>query len=375
MSSSLYSNLMALPGLSEAFYFKDYEVNNSTYRVFNYRLASYTEFLLPDALEARGITFLIKIAGEEVQPEPILVSRPFKKFFNLNENPFTMNLPLKEDGYITSITDKADGSLISTYWNPITEEFGVKSKQDFFSEQSVMATEWLNREENQDFKTEIKLWAIKGSTVMIELVSPLNRIVIQYPKTELRLIGIRDNETGALFTLGHRAVLKGSWVKTYDVYPEDAPARFIELLPQQTGIEGIVCITRDGMMFKVKTEWYQALHHLKDSVTNPKALFEAIILETTDDLKAMFYDSEEMLGVIAAMEEKVIPKFNHVVSTVSKFYESNKALERKEYAIKGMAELGNLFSLAMAKYLERPVDFKEFAIKRREEVFGVRGDD
>jgi hypothetical protein len=42
-----------LPGSNEAFYFMDY----GQYRVFNYRLASYTDFLAKDALEARGIMF------------------------------------------------------------------------------------------------------------------------------------------------------------------------------------------------------------------------------------------------------------------------------------------------------------------------------
>jgi T4 RnlA family RNA ligase len=372
MDTTLYDNLSKLPSLSEAFYFKDYEVNNSVYRVFNYRLASYSDFLHPDALEARGITFLIKQGGEELE-EPIIVSRPFKKFFNLYETPFTMGLPLGEPGYIDSIYDKADGSLISTYFNPLTEEFGLKSKQDFFSEQSKMANEFINREENKELKDDLRFWACRGThTVMLELISPLNYIVLQYLKTELRVIGIRDNFSGELIQLNPYAILSKYWVKKYH---EKDPVSFLANLPKQTGIEGCVCTTKNGLMFKVKTDWYCALHQLKDSVTNPKALFEAIILETADDLRSMFHDSEEMLGIITRMEERVIPIYNHIISVVTKFHEVNKYLDRKDFAIKAQAELGNLFSLAMTKYLGKEVDFKAFALKRREEVFGVRGDE
>ena len=56
---NLYDELMALQS-NEAFYFVDQSVGDCDYRIFLYRLASYTEFCLPGALESRGITFLMK---------------------------------------------------------------------------------------------------------------------------------------------------------------------------------------------------------------------------------------------------------------------------------------------------------------------------
>ena len=51
---------MRLTDTSEAFYFKDFPLNDAIYRIFNYRLASYTEFLAPNALECRGHMFEVK---------------------------------------------------------------------------------------------------------------------------------------------------------------------------------------------------------------------------------------------------------------------------------------------------------------------------
>ena len=50
----------------------------------------------------------------------------------------------------------------------------------------------------------------------------------------------------------------------------------------------------------------------------------------------------------------------------------NKHLDRKEYAIKGQAEVDRLyFGLVMAKYLKGTVDYKEF-MKSKYKELGIR---
>ena len=77
---NMYDNLMALTSGSETFYFQDFELEGSTYRIFNYRLSSYSEFMKPSALECRGHMF--ELVGEETIR---LAALPMQKFFNLNE--------------------------------------------------------------------------------------------------------------------------------------------------------------------------------------------------------------------------------------------------------------------------------------------------
>lgn len=365
---TLYQNLLSLTQHNEAFYFKDYVVEGDTYRVFNYRLASYTDFLEQDALEARGITFHIP---KNDSFSPICVSRPWKKFFNLGECPFTIGLDLSQ---VKKMALKEDGSMIATWYNPITKKFGVKSKQDFYSDQSVMATKFLEQEQNQDLREDLIDLAMCGYTVIMELISPANRIVIAYPATELRILGIRNTETGEVIFRDSRLLvgfpdLKDLWVN------EDFPTipEFISSVPSQTGLEGYVFTLEKGLMVKIKTDWYKALHHLKDSVNSPSRLFEAIILETVDDVKTMFPDDEFQLKLISEMEAQVIPKYNNMVKTVEEFYESYKCLARKDFAIKGQKELGMLFTLAMNKYTGKASEsaYKDYAIKHRREYFGI----
>lgn len=84
----MYNDLMNLVSNSDVFYFQDFEVDGHTYRIFNYRLASYTDFMQPSALECRGHMFEI-VGGDKCSSQydsPIrLATLPMQKFFNLNE--------------------------------------------------------------------------------------------------------------------------------------------------------------------------------------------------------------------------------------------------------------------------------------------------
>ena len=77
---------------------------------------------------------------------------------------------------------------------------------------------------------------------------------------------------------------------------------------------------------------------LADIHANMAAL-EAVLEEATDDLRTLFHDDPLVIKMIEEMELFVEHKYNSLVSTVEAFYTENKDLERKEYAIKGQAEL------------------------------------
>jgi len=71
------------------------------------------------------------------------------------------------------------------------------------------------------------------------------------------------------------------------------------------------------------------------------------------------------------MEKKVDKLYNHYVDMVERFYERNKLLSRKDYAILGQSELpGMIFPLGMSKYLEKAFSYKEW-MKRHYRDFGI----
>ena len=120
----LHHDLTALVAASadKTFFSKTVSLDNRTYyRIFNYGMfASYTSFLQPGALECRGIMFEIDKDNVPIR----LACLPMEKFFNLHENPSTMNLNLAEE--VVEIQEKADGSLMSTYIH--NNQLRLKSK-------------------------------------------------------------------------------------------------------------------------------------------------------------------------------------------------------------------------------------------------------
>lgn len=368
--SDLYNNLMALLD-SEAFFYTDQVVNGATYRIFNYRLASFTEFQRPGALESRGHTFMLHEDGSPFA----LVSMPMQKFFNLGENPLVMNLDLSA---VHRIMDKLDGSLISTVsWNDGSREFTIKTKGSFFSEQAQAAKKLLNTPEYAPLVKFIGDMTEWGWTVNMEYCSPDNQIVLGYAKPMLRVLNVRSMITGEYLdeeTILAEGCPKEMLVETFT--PPSNVHEWVESVNHMKGREGFVVTLKDGTWFKLKTEEYSALHKTKDSVTIPRRLFEACVLEAADDLRGMFRDDPLSISRINEMEALVAKHYNHLSAVVDNFYQTNKELDRKSYAIKGQAELAadGVFSLAMNAYIGRPVDLKEFMIKNYKR-FGIKDEE
>lgn len=374
---------MALCDANDAFYFADQELDGFTYRIFNYRLANYSNFLEPSALECRGVMF--EMNGDDMVR---LASHPQIKFFNLNENPFTMDLDLVDDN-IHRIEMKADGSLMSTfvYKSGQFDVLGIKSKGSLHSDQVKMTHSYLDR--NRAFYTELLQMSRAGFTVNMELVSPNNRIVLNYDSTDLVVLNIRNTENGTnlrrrdidetLYPLIAAKWIPEAWHEGYD-----GLSSLIHNSPNLVDIEGFIVYLNDGTVFKLKTEWYLVQHRAKDNVDSPRRLFEAAIEDATDDLRSLFHDNQHVINRIVEMETFAASIYNTVVAKVDEFVQANRDLitanDRKQFAITGQKFLSNieingvgginLFGLAMNEYAmiqqpdkARPVDYKAFCLK------------
>lgn len=352
----LYDDLLALVANNEAFYYQDFILDQSTFRIFNYRLASYADFLAPSALECRGIMFEVDGNGNAIR----LASLPMEKFFNLNENPSTMNLDFSQ---VIEIQEKADGSLMSTYLH--NGKLRLKSKGSLFSEQALAAMEWLDTQ--PEFKDVLYVLTLDSWTVNLEWCSPVHRIVLNYPKTQLKVLNARHNHDGHYLP---RSSIEDAFYNMKDrlinVINVDDPSSFIASVPNMTNVEGFVVLFASGQRIKVKSNWYLLLHHAKDSINNPRRLFEAVLDENVDDLRSLFYDDQTTMLLIDEMQQRVDSLYNHMVKAVEDFHQANKHLDRKSYAIKGQQDpslkcgLLSYFGLAMNKYLNKPVRYKEF---------------
>lgn len=372
LQNKLYSDLMALCAprgeVESPFYYVDQTFEGDLYRVFTYRLASYTDFLAPNAMECRGHTFRINAAGEALE----LASFAQTKFFNLNENPMTMNLDLS-NGNVVAIMDKLDGSLISTVKTPTG--YTLKSKTSFTSEHAVIARKMLASEEFSVLREFVEQAVYDGYTVNFEYTSSAHQIVIGYDRPALRVLNVRENSTGEIIVAPNLWMLDPSYkVESFPV-PLDVP-KFIEEAYKLKGIEGFVVQLADGTFFKLKCDAYCVLHKAKDAINSPRKLFEACVAETADDLKGMFSDDPITLQKINDMEAMVRTIYHGLHKQVTDFYEANKELDRKSYALKGQAEMAKsgTFGLVMNLYLGKPASVGEFMVKNYKQ-YGIKDDE
>ena len=371
-AKKIYQELMDLVKRNEAFFFKDFTLNNQIYRIFNYRLASWTDFQEPSALNCRGVMYNVTNAED-----PKLVSLAPEKFFNYEEGGVDHAKYRFGDKMV-----KMDGSLISTYIHE--NEIYLKTKGSLFSEQALAAMKLLEKDEK--FKIELKDLVSQGYTINLEYTSPDNRIVVPYQEENLTVLSMRSHEDGkTLFASklkqflqnnGYENILKNiveyETIQAYNINHFS----FVESIRNEQEGEGYVTeiiVDEDySYLTKIKNIKYITLHQAKESVNSPMKLFEAVIEESTDDLRSLFSNDPYVLSKIEEMEHYVRPIYNHLIKEVESFYHQNKSLDRKDYAIKAQKENRDLLGLKMNLYLNKPVNYKEFSKKHAKDMFGIK---
>lgn len=369
----LYDDLMNLVNDEDSsFYFVDQEIENQKFRIFNYRLASYTEFLKPNALNCRGTMFYLT---EDNQYNGLAALTP-SKFFNDSENPMTMDIDYSQTDIIM---DKMDGSLMTTY-DPFFNFHNVqlKSKGSLHSEQAVAATKLLYSEKYQNLLEYLKIEQSYGNSVSLEYTAPDNMIVIAYPEPRLTVLEVRSMITGN--EVSYRQIKQDMTIMKCEeflvkTYTPDDFVSFVQSIPElKDDIEGYVVRLSNGMKVKIKTSHYLSIHRLLDNINSPRRLFEAVVNETTDDVKAKFHENVGYIERILNMEEKVRNVYS-LVDKANEFVSNNSSLDKKEFALKCIKELIPFQqTIAFNTNNGKPFDLKEYIIKRYKD-FGIIDED
>ena len=176
-----------------------------------------------------------------------VVARPFKKFFNLEENKHTPTQDFE-------VFDKMDGSLgIMFKYNG---EMICATRGSFTSDQSKWMSEFAQKYNYQDI-------IVEGFTYLFEIIYPENRIVVNYDGQEkLVLLGIINTETGEELTydelfLGFDVVKKYDGVRDYSELKGKV----------EQNSEGFVVRFSNGDRMKIKGEEYLRLHKIMTNVS------------------------------------------------------------------------------------------------------------
>lgn len=351
---SLFDNLMNLcSDDNNTFFFVDTTSSmQSKFRIFSYYIASYSEWLKPDALECRGIMFELDDNNNPIR----IAARPPKKFFNLFENPFTEDV---KDDQVGLAFKKEDGSLISSFIDK--GEVFLKSKGSLFSQQVLDAQKWLYDERRKPLLECLKWYAENGITINMEWVSPDNRVVLTYEEPRLIILNARNNITGEYIDL--EDLVKDQTINQYmvDNHPFETINELIEEVQELKDQEGYVVYDSKGAepVFKIKCPWYVHLHSVKSSVSSDKNLWEAVAEGVSDDIKALFETDKASLDRIAKFESIYKKQFSFVYKTAIDIYNKLRGNSRKDYAIESQSilnEIGypQLFNIVMRLYLNGP---------------------
>jgi RNA ligase len=224
--------------------------------------------------ECRGITF--DTATGKV------LARKYHKFFNLGERNET--LPENVDwSKPYRRFKKLDGSMIT----PLL----IKGQVRFCTKMGLTGVaapvdEWAkDRVEYHEF---CKYWMSQGKTPIFEWCSRIQRIVIDYPVTQLVLTAIRDNTTGEYMDapeLKEEAAAYGIPCCSFSSLQDGLDEEMIEEIRAIEGEEGDVLRWPDGTMLKLKGEWYSLLHKTLEHLTHEKDVIRLIVDEKLDDAK------------------------------------------------------------------------------------------
>ena len=223
--------------------------------------------------ECRGLIF---------DDQGYLISRPYHKFFNMNERDETdiKNLPFFREH---NVLEKLDGSMVRPFM--LNSELRLGTKMGI-TDTSMMAEEYLAGH-HVNLHDQIEIWLAEGWTPIFEFVGPHNKIVVDYDQPGLYLTALREVDTGNYLDIQkftHYTKKHNHKALSSDNGQLDAR---IDEIRSAKNSEGVVIRWYDGHMVKVKNDWYLRLHKTKDAISTDRKVVYYIINNELDDIMAI----------------------------------------------------------------------------------------
>ena len=247
------------------------------YTVINYVVAMADTFNMtgPNDLggairrECRGLIF---------DDDGYLMSRPFHKFFNINEREETQT-HVVDMSQPHAIMEKMDGSMI----RPILVDGYLRLATKMGVTNVAMDAEAWLAAQDPAMKEWMRQCVEDSVTPIFEWVSPFNQIVLAYEEADLVYLGTRDNATGA-YVMDTSCPFTS--VPRYGSV-EGNIADYVARQREAEGREGDIIRFDDGHMLKVKNDWYVRIHKTVERIVFDRNIVDLIINEEVDDVVPM----------------------------------------------------------------------------------------
>ena len=228
--------------------------------------------------EARGIIFR--------ESNWDCVCHAFNKFGNYGEN-YVPDM----DWNSVAVTEKKDGSLIKLWWDNDSWHISTNGTIDaakanlndakFATFMDLILHTFAEKSERQGMFTVDDIGDIfnqhRDKTLMFELVTPYNRVVVPTDKCDIFYLGARNMETGEEIPMWENPF--GEYIEHPRIFDmknlEDVKAA-ADALPWDE--EGYVCVDKNFNRCKIKSPAYVLAHHARSNgtITN-KRLIEVVL--------------------------------------------------------------------------------------------------
>lgn len=307
------------------FYETKHVIEGYNISIFNYRLAMPATFYDPVpgknilAHELRGITFIFNEDGTLYNRFLML-----NKFFNLNQYECSSYDKMKKE-VIKEISFKEDGSLVSFIKLP-NNNIVAKTKASFEADQAGRSQEIF--EKNVAINKLVTYCLDNNIVPIFEYVSPTNRVVLIYDKTDLVLTKLRNNLTGNYIDINTlpEEILEGVTVaKTFNNLTLDD---LIEKCKTDKDYEGFVVTFESEKMIKLKLDHYCNLHGLHtEELYREDYIISLILDEDIDDILVQLEDGDERKDMVYDLIDVVehhIQRIHHHSNELLKTFDGDQ---------------------------------------------------
>ena len=263
-----------------------------------------------------------------------LMSRPFHKFFNVNEREETQ-AHCVDISQPHVIMEKMDGSMIRPIF--VDGHLRLATKMGV-TEVAMQAEAWLAAQD-PILKQWMAIMMIQDITPIFEWVSPFNQIVLAYETADLVLLALRHNITGEYLDVGDP---KDD--KLWTVVPQygSVAGNLADYIARQRGAEGRegdIIRFADGHMIKVKNDWYVRIHKTVDRIVFDRNIVALILNEEVDDVVPML--PKVQADRVRVFERRFAERLHAVVENYERYWNTVVAsgLDRKRYAQEWMPSI------------------------------------
>lgn len=283
--------------------------------LFKYNMLE-SDMYLPISQEARGI--IIEVSESNGSRSTKLLAHSFDKFFNYTE-PQGEEVLKKFNWNDYSFQEKRDGSLMRLWF--YKDRWVVSSSGTIDAHKALIQIPSVGYNSFGDmFDSIFQQYNIDldsldpGITYSFEMTSPDNKIVVDYDKDELTLIGMRVNKLN--MELDPILFNPFSNIKTAERFQFTSINDALSVINSKSNFEGLVLVDDSFNRVKIKTEEYLALAKMSDMASSDRGILRMILAGTIDDVANRLPHLQPRIDIVKGFVESEISNIKDLISSV-----------------------------------------------------------